>query len=958
MIEKMYGFSVKQTDNKITLQFDRNRDIISLNLLPAGDLSQFDGKEIEVKYAVNGILSDLITLGKAKISGKSPVNITAEAPKSAEYLFIFTPDSSIKFAEIEVFEYTNVSKEGCYPAVFDTDLAENYYLDSVSVFTTPEGYSHYSVFVSLNGRDFDLLCQKRNDEKCDTKNGDIFPAFGKEARIIRVFIEYNSASDRALFDRIEFKGKKANTPIINRPEIEIEDFTDSKYDVPITADDTLNEVYGIVERRLGKNYTDWFIFELGENSSHDYYEIFSAGEKIKIIGNSGVALAAGLNFYLKYYCKVNICQVGDNAKMPEKPIRVAAKIRKETKAKVRYAYNYCTFSYTMAFWGEKEWRDELDWLALNGVNLVLDITAQEEVWRRFLTKLGYTHSEILKFIAGPAYYAWAYMANISGLGGPVHDSWFETRTELARKNQLIMRKLGMHPVLQGYSGMLPNDISEHIKGIDIIKQGEWGSLYRPDMLRTTSADFHRFAEIFYKAQKEVLGGSSHYYSTDPFHEGGNTGDMKPAEVSANVLSAMLKADRDAVWIVQSWQGNPTSEFLSGLEIPENGKAHALILDLYAEKTPNYSDGKAGNPLHGYSKEFDSTPWVFCMLNNFGGRLGMHGHIDNLANNIPAAFNECKYIAGIGITPEATQNNPVLYDFLFEIIWQDNAAEDLPITDLDKWIGSYAERRYGKKSESACKAWKILLNTVYKAEFNNIPGQGAAESVVNARPSLKVRAGSGWGNIAVNYDKNELKKAAELLLRDYESLKNAKGYIYDLVSVLQQILSNAAKDLQAEMIRAFESKNLKEFENNAEKFLKIADLMESVTARNEYYLLGSWINKARRLAENTDDFSKMLYEINAKALVTTWGSYNQSEIAWLSDYSNRQWSGLISDYYKPRWEHWINERIKELKGEKSEEKTDWFISEWAWVRDKKDYPYTPKNTDLAALLTVIAESAPK
>ena len=37
-----------------------------------------------------------------------------------------------------------------------------------------------------------------------------------------------------------------------------------------------------------------------------------------------------------------------------------------------------------------------------------------------------------------------------------------------------------------------------------------------------------------------------------------------------------------------------------------------------------------------------------MLNNFGGRLGLHGHLDNLANNIPKVFNETKYIAGIGI----------------------------------------------------------------------------------------------------------------------------------------------------------------------------------------------------------------------------------------------------------------------------------------------------------------------
>ena len=171
-------------------------------------------------------------------------------------------------------------------------------------------------------------------------------------------------------------------------------------------------------------------------------------------------LRQGLNHYLKYYCNVNISQVGDQVKMPKSIVPIEGTVHKETKFPVRYSYNYCTLSYSMAFWGEKEWRNELDWLALNGVNVVLDATAQEEVWRRFLGELGYSHEEAKDFIAGPAYYAWAYMANLSGFGGPVHDSWFTERTELARKNQLIMRKLGMQPVLQGYSGMVPVDITD------------------------------------------------------------------------------------------------------------------------------------------------------------------------------------------------------------------------------------------------------------------------------------------------------------------------------------------------------------------------------------------------------------------------------------------------------------------------------------------------------------------
>ena len=633
--------------------------------------------------------------------------------------------------------------------------------------------------------------------------------------------------------------------------------------------------------------------------------------------------------------------------MPDSIVPVKGVVFKETKARVRYSYNYCTLSYSMAFWGEKEWRDELDWLALNGVNVVLDATAQEEVWRRFLTSIGYSHAEVLKFIAGPAYYAWAYMANLSGFGGPVHDSWFADRTELARKNHLAMRKLGMYPCLQGYSGMVPNNITEHFPDIDIIPQGTWCSFDRPTMLRTTSPVFKEFAEKFYKAQKEVYGDYSKYFATDPFHEGGNVSDMSPKEISFEVLSAMLKANKDAVWVIQSWQNNPTSELLAGLDLIENGKQHALILDLYAEKYTNYTKGHEGNPAHGYSAEFDKTPWVYCMLNNFGGRLGLHGHLDNLALWIPKAFNEADYVAGIGITPEASFNNPVLYDFLFESVWRDSADEKMEVIDLEEWICDYAERRYGVKSKLANKAWKILLDTVYKAELNN-KGQGAPESIVNARPTFESRPASSWGNAAICYDKELLKNVAKLLLSDYDLLKDSKGYQYDLITILQQILSNTAQDVHLEMVAAFKDANLSEFKNKADRFLQIADLMDLVTSGSEYYMLGRWVNQAKALAQNTDDFTKMLYKLNAKSLITTWGSFNQCETGGLHDYSNRQWSGLIKDFYKPRWERWVDNRIKELENKPFEEKINWFYWEWYWVRKDTEYDGVPKELDLIAI----------
>lgn len=932
-------------NEKLILPLDGNHNILKVKVYAKTVFRS----EISIKYAQNGNTGELLDFGKKTDEDTQKLIFETDTQVFASHIYIIASDPERQISEVEVFEQEDSDAAEFYPRCIDTDIKENYYLDTVSVFTEEKGYFHYTVYTSMDGRDFTYLGRKNSNESCNAMTGDVFYADGREARIIRVYMEYNSLSDAGNIKNLTFTGRKSNTPVIKAPEIQISDFEETKYNTEITENDTYSEVYGIIERRLGAEYKEWFALQLNKNPrpGHDcdYFELSDYDDKILIKGNCGVSLAVGLNHYLKYYCRVSISQVGDQVHMPPSPVALNETIFKETKAKIRYAYNYCTLSYSMAFWGTGEWRRELDWLALNGVNVILDITAQEEVWRRFLKEIGYSHEEIKQFIVGPAYYAWAYMANISGFGGPVHDTWFEERTELARRNQLIMRKLGMYPVLQGYGGMIPADINKYDSNAEIIPQGSWGSLVRPAMLRTTSDSFKRYAEKFYKAQKEVYGDYSFYYASDPFHEGGKAGDMSPRDISEGILNAMLKENRNAVWIIQSWLDNPSSELLEGLKNVKDGKNHALILDLYAEKTPHYNGGGSGNAAHGYEKEFNNTPWIYCMLNNFGGRLGLHGHLDNIVKDIPLVFNTSENNKGIGITPEASENNPVLYDFLFESVWQDNADDDLIEKDIDKWLNDYQIRRYGAYSEAAQGAWSILKETVYKAEFNQ-QGQGAPECVINARPSFEIKRASSWGNVAIGYDMQELKKALALLRKDYDILKHSEGYMYDLTTLVMQVLSNEALECQKKLAEAYNNKDIACFESLAETFLSIADKMDFAAGGNEYYLLGRWTEKAKRLAEHTDDFSKHLYEMNAKALITTWGAYNQSEKGGLHDYSNRQWSGLIKDFYKSRWQRWLDNRIKELKNEPFEDDINWFEWEWNWVRSDKAYPAAPQKADTA------------
>lgn len=829
-----------------------------------------------------------------------------------------------------------------YPAYAQIDLAGCYHLSEVVIHTPQKGASRFDVYASLDGANFARIAQKAEEAPCPPQ-GDSF-AVDCEARFLRIRVTYHSASDGAVLCGVEAYGEPSVQACGPAAFIPVEDYERSRFNVPVTQEDTLREVRALIADTVGEAYADWFQLRLAENDQkpgQDYFTLSDKDGKIAITGRTGVCLAVGFHHYLKYFCHAHVSQMSFQVVLPDSPVPVGEGVRRETPFQTRYSYNYCTLSYTMAFWGEEEWKRELYWLAMNGVNLVLDITAQEEVWRRFLGALGYSHMECKDFIAGPAYYAWAYMANISGFGGPVHDSWFASRTRLARHNHLMMRRLGMQPVLQGYSGMVPADIKQKVKNAMIIEQGLWNAFPRPAMLKTTTQVYRDLAALFYRCQREVFGDVSHYYATDPFHEGGKNGGMSPKKMAEFVLDEMLKSDPESIWVIQSWGENPSRALLHGLR---GRKEHALVLDLYAEARPHWEIWAGG--------EFDNTPWLWCMLNNFGGRMGLNGHMDTVASEVARAANTAKCMAGIGITPEATFSNPVLFDLFFETIWSDTPDRLSPI-EPDAWLARYTTRRYGAQSKAAQEAFCLLRQTVYQPSLNH-NGEGAPESVVNARPAFQIRSASSWGTAVIGYDKHEFERAVRLLLEDYEILKQSDGYLFDLVDCLKQVLSNTAQEYHHSMVRAYREKNLSKFDDFSKRFFQLIDLTEQVLGVRKEFLLGTWLRGAQKLAEETDDFTRDLYEFNARALITTWGALRQANEGGLRDYSNKQWAGLTSDYYRPRWEKWVADRREELvsgikdKRDEKEQAEGWFRMEWNWVLARNAYSDEPNGMNLREL----------
>ena len=141
-------------------------------------------------------------------------------------------------------------------------------------------------------------------------------------------------------------------------------------------------VKGLLER-IDKGASSKFIIER-VNSPRDFFELDQKGKKVVVRGNNYVSIATGINWYLKYYAGIHLSWNGMQADLPEVLPAVVKKERHETDLKHRYDFNYCTHSYSMAFWDWKRWEQEIDWMALHGINMPLSIVGTGSVWRNVL----------------------------------------------------------------------------------------------------------------------------------------------------------------------------------------------------------------------------------------------------------------------------------------------------------------------------------------------------------------------------------------------------------------------------------------------------------------------------------------------------------------------------------------------------------------------------------------------
>lgn len=688
-------------------------------------------------------------------------------------------------------------------------------------------------------------------------------------------------------------------------------------------------ITGLLER-IDAGASNKFIIEVTKNvdENKDYFELDQKGKWVVICGNNYISIATGINWYLKYYVGIQLSWNGMTAKLPAVLPPIKKKERHETPLKLRYDFNYCTYSYSMAFWDWKRWEKEIDWMALHGVNLPLAAVGEECVWHNLLKKLGYNNDEINKFIAGPAFMAWWEMNNLEGWGGPNPDSWYNQQEILQKKILKRMHEYGIEPVYPGYSGMVPHDAKKKL-GLNVADAGLWNGFVRPAFLQPADPNFQRIASLYYKEQ-EALFGKANYYSMDPFHEtkGIENVDLKTAGKA--IMDAMKKVNPKAVWVIQGWTENPREDMIKSMK---NGDL--LILDLFSECRPMWGMKPS---LWYREKGYEQHNWLFCMLLNFGAKVGLHGRMDQLINNFYETKNNplATHLKGIGFTMEGIENNPMMFELMSELPWRREKINKY------EWLNSYLFARYGVKDTTIEKAWAILANGIYNCPQGNNQ-QGTHESIFCGRPNLDNFQVSSWSKMQNYYDPSSTEEAARLMLSVADTYRGNNNFEYDLVDIVRQSLSDHGREIYNRTIADFKSFDKKDFMHDSQKFLNLLLMQDKLLGTRKEFRVGTWIQSARNLG--TTEKEKNIYEWNARVQITTWGNRTAADEGGLRDYAHKEWNGLLKDFYYKRWEQYWKVLEDVLNG-KPMVQLDYYAIEEPWTKETNTYSATPDSDCVA------------
>ena len=566
--------------------------------------------------------------------------------------------------------------------------------------------------------------------------------------------------------------------------------------------------------------------------------------------------------------------------------------------------NVVTYGYTAPYWDEARWDQEIDWMALHGIDMPLLLIAQEQVYREVFMDMGLTKEEIDAWEVGPAHLPWMRMGNLSGnsFDGPLGEGWNDSQVKLCKHVIDRMRRLGMKPICPAFGGFVPKDFVKHYEGT--IDYTGWDWVPRDTRNYRLNPGSKAFAEVgtrFIKKWEEKFGKCT-YYLSDSFNEMEIPQDKALMTSYGDAIYKSIRdANPDAVWTMQGWTvgfqrgswGNGIFEALVK-NVPDD---RFMLLDMATDYNKTW---------WGSSYNWDEYPafygkeWVWSTIPNMGGKTAYTGVIDYYANGRLDAQNSPNRgnLTGYGVAAEGVENNEIIYELIADAGWV--GAKDS--IDVTSWLENYARCRYGDYTEQD----KLLYDAMRKSVYNSF--RDHPQFAWQVRNNV-----IGRGSVQVN---DAFYAAVEELFSNPDNLKSANPNnlkTYDLIEAAAMYVSGKIEVVNSNIRRAVEADNRAAANELLGQLSGLMLRLDRALTAHLLYNIEVWEKKAMDMATNEGACPELVERdvkrnaVNARRIVSVWyGDHKKDEP--VNDYACRIWAGLIRDYYLPRLIGTWNKRI--------------------------------------------------
>lgn len=677
----------------------------------------------------------------------------------------------------------------------------------------------------------------------------------------------------------------------------------------------LDETRKVIERVTGKSDLPVsFVLKANkgqlEGKTNFHYRVDDG--VLKIEGSSPVALCHGFYDFVKSNRAGLYSWSGNNIRFPQQ-LTDGTEKQVVSPFQHHYMFNVCTYGYSMPYWDWERWEKEIDWMALHGIDMPLALVGYEAIIARVWKKMGLTDEEINSYFVGPAHLPWMRMGNVSGIDGPLNEDWHRQQIALQHKILKRMKSLGMKPICPGFPGFIPEAFKRIYPDLHII-QTHWGGAFCNWMISPQEELFSKIGTAFIREWEKEFG-KNEYYLVDSFNEmeipfpakGSKERYELLASYGEKVYQSIRKGNPNAVWTMQGWmfgyQRNIWDYETLGALVSKVPDDKMLLLDLAVDYNKHFWHSEVNWEFY---KGFYNKPWVYSVIPSMGGKTAMTGILDFYANGHLEALsspNKGRLLAH-GMAPEGIENNEVIYELLSDAGWSDKKI------DIHEWLREYSCNRYGSCPAAIGRCWDLLLESVY-GTFTDHP-----------RYNWQFRPGTvrdGSINLSPSFF-----KAIESFVEASGQMKDNPLYLADLAEFTALYLGGKVELLVKAIDKQYEIGDTVRAVKFEKDFEHIMLGMDALLSTHPTLRLERWIDFAHKQAVTPEQ--RLQYKRNAKRIVTIWGPP-------VDDYSARVWSGLIRDYYLPRWKHYFASR-------KTGESFDFAAWEKNWVESEDCSSQTP------------------